>query len=497
MLRSFAICLFCAAAALPGGAQAEWAGDHGFQRLEALVERLTDPTAAASHRANAGGVMARLGLGWGGSALPADVAAPFVPDTEAAVELVDIRLLLTQIAMQAGARDHGVLLRAQAARRQDVILLRGGFATLGDLFALSRETPAQNFVIRTRDGLVLTRPLAIWPDAGLTLQADDQLTLDRASGSFVVNLGWLDIDGGTILSDAATNNAEPAFRPFVLTAGQGAFTARGATFRSLGFGTSTVLGGVAVVSNGLVAPRLLSVLRDSDLTDVTMVSLIGTTGAIVAGNSITGATGAALLVSSAHDLLIDGNTLGPSGGRQAIRVTAGSRKVRISNNILTGGARIGIAIDAGSHAVMLSGNLVADSVTTGISVDGATCVVIRGNLIASNGGIGVSLTDTDGSEVAGNAILFNKGSGVLVRDQKETARVRLTGNVLAGNRDGLRGATTGDIVLSGNDLEGQMPRVFAGDLAVRTVGWLRNRRLSVPVPAAPFSRPPCLDGGTP
>ncbi len=481
MCNKMAAALLCGALLPPSGAGAQAMDYLVHKRLETAVIGLSDPLAADALKHDMAAIMVGAGLARGAPVAPDTATRDFVRQPGAVVEMVDIRLLLTQIAIQAGARDHSAIVRAQEREDQDVILLRGGHVTLTDLLSLSRGSPAHDFVTRTPRGIVLTRPLAIWSDAGLGLEDDDRLILDRPSGSFLVNLGWLDVSGGAIVGGLATNTAEPAFRPFVLTAGQGGITARAATFEALGFGGAAVFGGVAVVNNGLAAPRLASVIADSTLNDVTTLSLMGTKGAVLSANRVSASTGTAILVSHARDSVLAGNHLAELAGPQAIRVTAGASDVRISGNLLSGAARMGILIDGGSNDVAIENNLLVGSMTTGIAVEAATCITIVDNLVAANGGAGIRLADTDDAFAVNNAILFNHGSGVLLRDQAAAARVRVGGNVLVGNRDGLRGATPGNPALEGNDLDGQMPRIFAGDLASRTVDWLRNRRDALPV----------------
>lgn len=463
-------------------------------QIEAEVGRLTDPGAAPTLAANAGAVMADVGLAWNTTLAPRDPVTPFVPDAGAVLELVDIRLILTQIAIQTGARDHVALVRAQGDRDHNVILLRGGFARFSDLLALSEGTPAQEFIKMGPRGLVLTRPLAIWSDAGLTLEASDHMILDQPSGSFVANLGWLNVSGGKISGSAAPNIAEPAFRPFVVTAGQGSFTGRDATFQALGFEDATVFGGLAVANNGLVASVMASVLLGSTLYDVGTVGLIGTTGAVVAGNWMASSSGAAVQISGSTDATVASNRLSALSGAQAIRVTASSA-IRIDGNLMTGGARTGILIDRESRNVIVAHNLVASTVTTGISVDKSTCVTLMNNLVAANGGSGINLRDTDAVEVTDNAILFNGGSGVMVRDQADAALVRVAGNVFIGNRVGLRGATPGNLLLSDNKLDGQIARMFAGDLSPLTAEWLRNREIAPTRSGQALSPAPCANQG--
>ncbi len=487
--------LICGAVMLPACAGAQGTDYHGRQQVEAKVASLFDSQGKANLSDKAAALMADLGLTWHAPVMPRVEAQAFVPDQGAVIEVVDIRLLLTRIALQAGAQDHAALVRAQGARDHGVILLRGGLVTLSDLLALSQGTPAQAFVTMTPQGVVLTRPLAIWDDAGLTLGAADQLILERSSGSFVANLGWLDLSGGSIIGSKATNTAEPSFRPFVLTAGQGSFTAQGATFKALGFGTSKAFGGITVLNSGLVTPAFASGITESQLTDVTTLGLIGTTNAVVSENRFDGSQGTAILISHALGTVVADNSLTSLSGPRAIRVTDAATDVRISANLLSGAARIGIMIDGKSRTVSVDGNLVQGHQTAGISVDAADCVTITGNIVVANGGTGISLTDTDGLLAARNAILFNRGSGVLVRDQTTEALARLTGNVFIANREGLRGATPGQLVLEDNDLEGQMPRVFAGDLSALTVNWLRTRGQDIATYTPAEAAEPCTMQG--
>lgn len=496
MADGLKVLILCAGMVLPFAVAAQPMDHAARQQFEATAARLADPSAGGALAGKAAALMADLGLTLAAPAAASFPLPGFVTDQSAVIELVDIRLLLTQIAIQTGARDHIALVRAQGTRDHGVILLRGGFVSLQDLLTLAQGTAAQDFVTQTAEGIVLTRPLAIWADAGLTLAEGDRLILSRATGSFVANLGWLDLPGGAIIGAGGPNAAEPGFRPFVLTAGRGSLTADTASFRALGFGDAAVFGGIAVVNNGLVPPRFASAITGSTLTDVRSLGLLGTTGATVSANHITGSDGTAILISHAQASVVTNNRLDALTGPQAIRVTAAAADVTISGNLVSGSARTGILIDRESRDITIAGNLVQGSLTTGIGTDGATCVSITANLVASNGGVGVTLSDTEAATISANAILFNHGSGVLLRNQAGPTPVRVAGNVFVGNRDGLRGATPGKVTLETNDFEGQTPRVFAGDFAPLTVEWLRNRRDAVPVAvAATPSASPCANPG--
>ncbi len=443
--------------------------------LQAAVAGLTEPVDSATLLRQTDRILADLGLDRGPAGQPAlSVLPDFAMTGGALVELVDLRLLLTQIAVQTGARDHQTLIRAQGDHARKVILLRGGSVSLSDFVDLAQGTPAEGFVTRTAEGVTLTRPLAIWSDAGLQVAGDDVLMLDGAAGSFVANLGWLDIPGGTLSGGELLNAAEPGFRPFVLTAGLGRLTARGASLQGLGFGDTPVFGGVSVVNTGLNLPPFPSRIIDSTLIDVSTLSILGTEGVVISSNHIAGARGTALTVSRSRNAVVSDNRLDGLSGPQGIRVTSASAGVAILDNILTGGARTGVLVDQDSADITIARNLVVGAQTTGVSIGESACVTIRDNLIARSGGTGVSIRRSDGIAVQENAILFNKGAAVMIRDQDAQAVALLSANVVLGNREGLRGATPGLVVTVGNDLNGQLPRVFAGDLAPMMIDWLRR-----------------------
>lgn len=485
MGKLWSLGLLCAVALLPPSLSAQQLDYPTRMQLKAEVSALADPDAETTLAADAASLMAKVGLSWDQSLAPERPVPEFMTSAGAVVELVDIRLLLTQIAIQTGARDHVALVRAQGDRDHDVILLRGGFARFGDLLALAKGTRAQDFITLDAGRLRLTRPLAIWSDAGLTLEANNHLILDRASGSFIANLGRLDVSSGKISGSKSDNIAEPAFRPFVITAGQGSFTAKYASFQDLGFDSATVFGGISIANNGLVPSRMPSVLISSVLLDVGTVGLIGTTDAVVSGNRINAARGTAILISASQDATIALNHISVVTGGQTIRVTAGSSWVRIDRNLLSGSARTGILIDRKSDDVFVFNNLVMGSEATGVSVATAACAQIIGNLVAANRGAGITLSNVETAQVRSNAILFNRGAGIIVRDQQESARIRITENVFIGNREGLRGATPGTLELSANNLDGQIPRLFAGDLSQLTIDWLRNRKVAIAVSQDP------------
>lgn len=403
------------------------------------------------------------------------------------VELVDLRLLLAQIAVQTGAKDHLVLAQAQAPGVHQVILLRGGYVSLSGLRDLLENSPAAAFMTPDAKGFLLTRALVVWPDAGLTLGPKDELVLSRAHGSFLANLGWLDIQGGSVRGTEAPNLGAAVFRPFVLTASRGSLTVSQANFAHLGFGDTQRFGGVSVDNSGLQPPRVPPVVQTSRFEDVAALALINTENAIVKANRIEGGS---VLIAHSNRAYVAGNLLNAAPS-QSIRVTSTSTDVVIADNIVMGGLA-GISVDQASERVSLWGNVLTGQSTSGIRLDKVDCVQVSGNLTALGSGTGLSLSNTGRVAIAGNAIVQNSGSGILLRDQRDKAAVTVTGNQIADNHEGLRGATAGSIKLSGNDLEGQVPRLFSGDMAQRTIGWLEDRRIHGPQPLRADQTPVCL-----
>jgi hypothetical protein len=78
--------------------------------------------------------------------------------------------------------------------------------------------------------------------------------------------------------------------------------------------------------------------------------------------------------------------------------------------------------------------------------------------------------------VVGNAILDNGGAGVSLARSRPDAELLVAGNLLAGNRSGVRTATLDALHLSGNEMSGQMPRHLAGDLTQHTPLFLAESR---------------------
>lgn len=402
------------------------------------------------------------------------------------IDLVDMRLLLAQIAVQTGAKDHLSLVRAQASDVHKVILLRGGLVTLAQLQSLMATSDAADFVVIGPEGVTLTRALVIWSDAGLMLGPNERVILSRPDGSFLANLGWLDIQGATLSGSSTPNQTEPSFRPFVLTAGRGNLTVSNASFAHLGFGDTARFGGVAVDNSGLVPPKTQPFIINTQFKDVKSLAFISTRSARAQGNMMHSSS---IMIANALNTTVTDNVLNAANSA-AIRITKASVETLVANNIILG-APLGIAADQASHRLTLTSNILAGQTSSAIQLDKVGCAEVTGNLAVRGLGSAMTLSATGRVAIGANVILDNLGAGIVLRRQGATASVRVTGNQIAHNREGLRGATAGDLILSGNDLEGQLPRLFSGDLSARTIHWLEQRRSQGPTLRVMDAAPIC------
>lgn len=403
-------------------------------------------------------------------AVPRRRAIAFALGGDAVIELVDMRLLLAQIAVRTGARDHLALERAQVAGVHEVILLRGGTVTLTQFQRLIAASDAADFVTTGPEGTTLTRALVIWADAGLSLRSGDSLILSRAQGSFLTNLGWLDIQGASVSASTPPNAGAPSFRPFVLTAGSGSMTVSDAHFAHLGFGDTPRFGGVAVDNSGLEPPQTPPVFRTSHFEDVATLALISTQFGAVTDNRLDASS---ILIANALGTRVKGNFLN-APPRAAIRITKASVTTRVADNVILG-APLGISVDQSSQHLIVSGNILAGQTSSAIRLTKVDCAEVTGNLALRGLGSGVALSATGRVAITDNVIMDNLGAGILLQGQAKTGKTQVTGNKIAYNHEGLRGASAGNLTLDGNDLQGQRPRLFAGDLAPRTIQWLEDR----------------------
>ena len=444
---------------LPQGAAATPPDAATLQRGVAAL--LTDPAAHAPFAAALGLPPAPL--------MAPDPPAPPFPDGPAPVlQTGRLQLALSQLAIHAGTNGHIALIRAQTGR-DDALFLQSGFTDLPTLARLAIGSGLHGLAVDGRT-VTLTRPLVIWQGAGLRLGPDDRLVLSGPDGAFLLGFGRLDSAGATI-----DTTGDSPFRPFLLTAGQGTLRVQGGTIRGLGFARSDTFGGIAVLARGLFPPDHPPIIRDVTFHDTGLVFLAGSEGARITGNRFLSPRTGGLTLSATRGALVTGNLIHDARGTAALRLRDGATDTRLSGNIIVNSARSGILAEGNLRRLTLAANAIAGSGGVGLLLRRADCTLLSGNLIAANGAAGIKLQETARTRLSRNALLLNGGSGIALQAQAPSSRTDLSGNLLSGNRDGLSGAGLGPVTLSGDDLTGQLPRLFSGEFAQHLPAYLRAR----------------------
>lgn len=439
--------------------------------------------------ADAAAHMTSLGLAFPKAPLTPAEPSAFSRSDGAILELVDLRFLLARLAAQTGAKDHDVLITAQPDGASKALLLRGGHISLVAFAALAQSGPAAAYVQAGPQGVTLTRPLAIWSDAGLGLADGDRLALDRAAGSFLINFGGLNLTGASITGTPGTNPRAPMFRPFALSTGTGQVTVQDSRLSNLGFGTSGLFGGLTIAPTGLAANPAPVLIRASEFSDVLRLTLLRTQGSRIADTQF---TRTALLLSGTQQTRISGNQFDAAAQNQTLRISAGFSDVIITANSFAALGTTAVSAQDGTGLQIIA-NQIEGQMQNGLTLDRVACAILASNLIAGNGANGIVLRNSAQITVSGNALLGNDAAGLYLRDQAAGATTNVAGNVIAGNGVGLRGASTGALTLSNNQMQGQFPRLFSGDLAQHTVAWLNGSDPATP--PAPAPAPACLTGG--
>lgn len=454
-VRAGLISLVCAAVPL-GATGADYARTLSFEKtVAALAAMVRDGSPAGEVLAAA----APLGFTATGKEAPAlDWPALSPPK----VSLVPIDLVLSQLALQAGANYHVALRQAQA--RPEVLMVESGVASLAMVAEAAEQAGFGELFEQTPDGYVAHVAIAVWNGASLFLQPGETLLLDREAGAFVLAAGTLAVKGAELRGVGSENARLREFNPFVVIALSGSALIEGAHFADLGYGLFPPLTGVTLIEGGFFRDGVPSVVRDSRFDNVGTLALMEASGAVIAGNVFAGASGPSVLLSGGKDLVAKGNVVLAGTGAHGIKVTAGARNVAVTNNLVVGAGLNGVFADAGAAQLEVSGNIIADAKRSGVSVASADCVRVSGNLLLRNAQSGLAVKDSAGLQVAANRLYDNGNAGISVTHQPNYGRIEIASNELDGNRVGVKGSTTAELKFVANDFSGQAPRLFDGEL---------------------------------
>ncbi|WP_428926234.1 NosD domain-containing protein [Marinibacterium sp. SX1] len=465
------------AAALPLAAAT---GNRTGARVDDLRARLGALDSALSRDTHAAGrslsdLLTRHGLDHLSGQLAAEerIATPerpvrlTVPDRPAMAGTSDLRLPLAILSQSYSDEDNGDVLAAPGGADSQVLSFRSGIVTLADLQAAGALRPAAPGGVSAPGGgggVVLVRPVVLEEDTLLRLDPGTRLALSRPGGAFVISLGQVEIRGTELSVTGGANPHSTEFVPFLTVAGGGRLIMEDSSVHGLGFGWTEKFSGVSVAAHPFMRPLGISRVERSRLDRVVSLALSGTPGARVLDNRFHDVRDNALRLSRAPGARVQGNLFHGSAPTNSIRLLDGTGDAVLSGNMLLGGRRAGILIGQGSDRVRVVGNVIWRREGAAIKFLRTSCGHVAMNIALDGRQKGIEVRESRGTLVHRNLISGSHSSAIWISGQPQGAVTHLTHNILAGNGEGLATATAQRIVLMGNDLTGQMPRLVSGDL---------------------------------
>ncbi|ANT63729.1 hypothetical protein AYJ57_24975 (plasmid) [Salipiger sp. CCB-MM3] len=387
-------------------------------------------------------------------------------------------LALTRFTSLSGPVTTGAI--ESASEGDDAIYLEKGAATIDRL--IESQVPG---IARVEGGLILTRPMVIWPGASLQLGEEETLYLSREDGAYLISFGEMSVDGGTVTATTSRNARVPQFSPFVAVAGQGVFRANHGRFVGLGAasdqgaGQPDSMSGLSISAGLLYQPDQPSSILNSRFDDVHLVAISGVQDAIVSGNDFSGQYAGGLSVENSPRALISGNRM-TAPGRYAAMHLRNLSNARVEKNTIASAKGKGVLVDGFSRSLTIDGNVVASAAGSGIELRDATCTDLSSNLVLASGGNGIELSRSGDIEARRNVSLFNGAAGISMSQQAVGSKLLVETNLVGRNRDGLRGAGLTDLTLKDNRLPNQMPRLLGGELGLKQTAWLTARKDNQP-----------------
>ena len=393
----------------------------------------------------------------------------------AAVEVVDFRIALAILAQSYDGKDNGDVILAQGDRGSQALSFRGGVVTLNDI----RSAAAR--LSRASGTQALTIPVVLWEDTLLRLVPGDDLVLSRAHGAFVMSFGRVEITGASLSVTEDANPLSSEFVPFLTVGGGGSLALRDSRVSGLGFGWTEKFSGLSVVSHPFMPSLGPSVIEGNVIEDIVTLVLSGTSDAHVTGNQFHNVRDNALRLTRAPRAQVAGNLFHGEAPTNAIRLLDRSNDAHLAGNVFLGGTRAAILVRGGSDRVQVAGNLLWRRDGAAIKFLNTACGRASGNIALDGRQKGIEVRKSPGTVLSGNTIGGVHSSGIWISDQPDGAVTRLSDNVLVRNGSGLATATAARIVLDGNDLSQQLPRLVDGDLNPQNAVLIADLRGQTPL----------------
>ncbi|MVO16611.1 right-handed parallel beta-helix repeat-containing protein [Parasedimentitalea huanghaiensis] len=464
--------MFCVSFLVPSPS---WAGPNSdLTKLDQQLTELSDFLVQdrATLRLPLGQLMHRTGLSGLTPDLPSSYQIPVtgVKTTDSPTQLAntsveDFRTALALLTQVHGGQDNLDVLNAHPGERTQALTFRSGLVTLDHIRASQAQTFPQA-QMQPRNN-TLRVPVILWDDTVLQLGPEDHLQLSRGDGAFIISFGRVEITGSRVSVVGEASPSSGDFVPFFTIGGGGALQVDKAVFQGLGFGKSPKFSGLSVVAHPLLPTVGETWITDTYFDDVQTVSLTGISGGEVSGSQFYNMRNNALLLSTSLGTNVQGNLFFGSGPTNAIRVLRGSDHSTLQGNVLLQGDRSGILVQGQSNHVLVSGNVIWRRSGGAIKISSSNCAVVRDNVILNSRQKGVDIRSSSQTTVQANKISGSRSAGIWVSDQPRDAVTYVSDNTLRQNKAGLSTATGGQLMLVGNDLSDQLPRLIDGDIALQ------------------------------
>ncbi|MCH2164742.1 MAG: right-handed parallel beta-helix repeat-containing protein [Marinovum sp.] len=379
------------------------------------------------------------------------------------VDISDFRAVFAALIQGHTGQNSQAVINAQGPRGTQALSLRSGVFTLADVASYAEAegyTPLPNGA--------LTIPIVVWPDAELLLRPDDRLTMSRRHGTFLISMGRLTVNGAIIEGSGPENAQAPSFEPFVTVMQGGTLTLRDSTLRGLGFGQTPKFIGLSVLGT-LLNPRSETVsLHDNLFEDMASVSLDTVSAPSLSGNTFRAMRDVGLHLSNATQAHVIDNIFAGGAKANSIRIERHSSHAVLERNTFLQGDRVAILVASGSDNAVLRQNVIWKRDGAGIKFHRSRCGLAENNVVLDNRQKGIEVRSSDATMLRQNTISGNQTAGIWISGQRDGAVTVIDNNQLTHNRAGISAATGAELLVRGNDLSDQFPRLLDGDIAPLT-----------------------------
>ncbi|MET3900452.1 poly(beta-D-mannuronate) C5 epimerase [Devosia sp. UYZn731] len=314
--------------------------------------------------------------------------------------------------------------------------------------------------------LTLKTPLLLSSQAVLVLRAGEQLTLDRASGAFVIAAGGVVLDRAAIIGSEPANPNEKNFRPFVFVSATGPVEVAGGTFEGLGFGGDPYTAGLSISGQAADADAHSFVL-DSHFTRTGSLSLVDVRHSTISSNVFAQSLGNAIAISNSNSIIVDGNAIVGAADSHGMKIGPSSESILVSDNLVVGSGRHGLLLQGDNAGTTVFNNMLFNNKGSGVAVLEGACISLEQNVALNNAADGIMVRNSSSLSVKANYISGNARAGVSIVGNAGT--MAIADNQFDANKVGLRVNASRTLVLSNNNWSGQTPRLLDGDIAQYTL----------------------------